>query len=83
MSWWVQGHTNFFLYESREFYSSGNHQGDLKVGYTWPSGKYELFAYVQNITDEANVQGGIDFNNLTGFVGDPRVFGAGLTVRLN
>jgi outer membrane receptor protein involved in Fe transport len=83
MSWWIQGHTNFFLYESREFYSSGNHQGDLKVGYTWPSGKYELFAYVQNITDEANVQGGIDFNNLTGFVGDPRVFGAGLTVRMN
>ena len=82
-SWWVQGHTNFFLYESREFYSSGNYQGDVKVGYTWPSGKYEVFAYAQNITDQANVQGGIDFNNLTGFVGDPRVLGLGITVRMN
>jgi iron complex outermembrane recepter protein len=37
-SWWVQGYTNFFLYESREFFSNGNYQGDMKVGYSWPSG---------------------------------------------
>ena len=82
-NWWVQGYTNFFLYESREFFSDGNYQGDLKLGYIWPSGKYEAYAYIQNITDKANVQGGIDFNNLTGFVGDPRVIGAGVTIRLH
>jgi outer membrane receptor protein involved in Fe transport len=80
-SWWLQGATNFFLYTSREFNSNGNHQGDLKIGYTWPSGNYDLYAYAQNITDAENVQGGIDFNNLTGFVGDPRVFGIGLNIR--
>jgi len=77
----VQGYTNFFLYTSREFNANGNYQGDLKIGYTWPSGNYDLYAYAQNITDKANVQGAIDFNNLTGFVGDPRVFGIGLTIR--
>ena len=80
-SWWVQGYTNFFLYTSREFNANGNYQGDLKIGYTWPSGNYDLYAYAQNTTDKANVQGAIDFNNLTGFVGDPRVFGIGLTIR--
>jgi iron complex outermembrane recepter protein len=82
-NWWVQGYTNFFLYESREFNSDGNYQGDVKFGYSWPNGKYEVYLYAQNITDQANVQGAIDFNNLTGFVGDPRVIGAGVTVRLN
>ncbi len=80
-SWWMQGYTNLFLYTSREFNTNGNYQGDLKVGYSWPSGNYEIYGYAQNITDKQNLQGGIDFNNLTGFVGDPRVFGLGLTIR--
>ena len=31
--------------------------------------------YVRNITDEANILGAIDFNNLTGFVNEPRIIG--------
>ena len=31
--------------------------------------------FARNITDEDNVKGGIDFNNNTGFVNDPRVIG--------
>jgi iron complex outermembrane receptor protein len=80
-SLWVQGYTNFFLYESKEFHSNGNNQLDLKFGWTSPSGKHDLYGYIQNVADSQNVQGGIDFNNLTGFVGDPRVFGLGLTIR--
>ncbi len=81
-SWWVQGYTNFFLYKSAEFHSNGNYEGDLKFGWTSPSKKYDVYGYVQNVTDKANVQGGIDFDDLTGFVGDPRVFGAGVSFHL-
>jgi outer membrane receptor protein involved in Fe transport len=81
-SWWVQGYTNFFLYESKEFFSNGNYQGDLKIGWTSPSKRYDIYGYVKNITDQKNVQGGIDFDDLTGFVGDPRVIGAGISIHL-
>ncbi len=80
--WWVQGYTNFFLYESAEFQSDGNYQGDIKFGWTSPSKRYDVYAYIQNLTDQKNVQGGIDFNNLTGFVGDPRIIGIGLGFHL-
>jgi outer membrane receptor protein involved in Fe transport len=81
-SWWVQGYTNFFLYESKEFFSNGNYQGDLKFGWTSPSKRYDIYGYVKNITDQRNVQGGIDFDDLTGFVGDPRIIGAGISIHL-
>ena len=38
-------------------------------------------AVFRNITDEENLKGGIDFNNLTGFVNEPRIFG--LTFQMN
>jgi outer membrane receptor protein involved in Fe transport len=81
-NWWMQGYTNFFLYKSKEFYSNGNYEGDLKLGWTAPSKKYDIYGYIQNITDKQNVQGAIDFDDLTGFVGDPRVIGVGVSVHL-
>lgn len=73
--WNWQGDTNFFLYESVEFNSSGNFEGGLRVGYENFDGGYELAAFVRNITGEDNLVGGIDFNNLTGFVNEPRTWG--------
>jgi iron complex outermembrane receptor protein len=32
-------------------------------------------AYGRNITNQIRIVGGIDFNNLTGFINDPRTFG--------
>ena len=81
-SWWVQGYTNFFLYKSAEFHSNGNYEGDLRLGWTSPSKRYDVYGYIQNITDKQNVQGAIDFDDNTGFVGDPRVFGVGLSIHL-
>jgi outer membrane receptor protein involved in Fe transport len=81
-NWWMQGYTNFFLYTSKEFHSNGNYEGDLKIGWTSASKRYDVYGYVQNITDKQNVQGGIDFDDLTGFVGDPRVVGAGVSFHL-
>jgi iron complex outermembrane recepter protein len=81
--WAYQGRTNFFLYESREFYSNNQFEGGLRIGYARRDGGFEIAAFVRNITDEENVKGGIDFNNLTAFVNEPRVFGLALRTRID
>ncbi len=73
--WAYKGDTNFFLYQSFEFQQKGYWEGGLRVGYIAPSGRYELAAFGRNITDEVAVTGGIDFNNLTGFINEPRRWG--------
>jgi iron complex outermembrane receptor protein len=80
--WYLQGYTNFFLYKSVEFHTNGNYEGGLKVGYVFPNKDVEIALYARNLTDQANLQGGIDFNNLTGFVSDPRVIGIQLSGHL-
>ena len=80
--WWLQGYTNFFLYKSLEFHSNGNYEGGLKLGYQSPDNTYELAVYARNITNKANLQGGIDFDDNTGFVSDPRIIGVELTAHL-
>ncbi|MCX8475756.1 MAG: TonB-dependent receptor [Sphingomonas sp.] len=80
--WAYQGYTNFFLYQSREFYSDGQFEGGLRIGYAKRDGSFELAAFVRNITDEENVKGGIDFNNNTGFVNEPRIFGLSFRTRM-
>ena len=84
--WFYQGHTNLFLYESEEFYSDGNFEGGLRIGYagTSEAGRdYEAALFVRNITDEENLVGGIDFNNNTGFVNEPRIIGLSFRSTLN
>ncbi|MEJ0042019.1 MAG: TonB-dependent receptor [Rhizomicrobium sp.] len=81
--WYLQGFTNFLLYRSAEFKSNGNYEGGLRIGYVAPSKEWEVAVYARNITDKANLQGGIDFDDLTGFVNDPRVIGVELTGHLN
>ena len=67
---------NFFLYESVEFTGKALTELGLKLGYNWGGGKYEASVFCRNCTDQIRVTGGIDFNNLTGFINDPRTFGA-------
>jgi outer membrane receptor protein involved in Fe transport len=81
--WAIQGKTNFFLYESAEFRSSGNTEGGVRIGYRRTDGRYEAAFFARNVLDAENVKGGIDFNNLTGFVNEPRIVGFQLTVRSN
>ena len=38
---------------------------------------------MRNITDEENLVGGIDFNNNTGFVNEPRIIGLSFRSTLN
>ena len=70
-----QGDTNFFLYESAEYHSGDIYEVGLRAGYIANDGQWELSVFARNLTDEENLKGGIDFNNLTGFVNEPRIFG--------
>jgi hypothetical protein len=38
-------------------------------------------AFARNITNESNIKGAIDFNNLTAFVNEPRVVGVAIDAR--
>ncbi|MBV8603783.1 MAG: TonB-dependent receptor [Pelomonas sp.] len=73
--WTYRSHVNFFIYESVEFTGKPLTEGGLRGGYIWHDGKYELAAYVRNIQNKVVVTGAIDFNNLTGFINDPRTYG--------
>jgi iron complex outermembrane receptor protein len=73
--WTYRSKINFFLYESVEFTGKPLTEGGLRVGYSFGGGKYEAAAFVRNITNQIRVVGGIDFNNLTGFINEPRTFG--------
>lgn len=73
--WSIQGETNLFLYKTTEFNTNGTFEGGVKFGYRWNDGQYEIAAYGRNITNEVNLKGGIDFNNNTGYVNAPRVYG--------
>ncbi|MEZ5892317.1 MAG: TonB-dependent receptor [Parvularculaceae bacterium] len=79
--WAIQGKTNLFLYESAEFHTSGNTEGGVRAGMRMHDGRIEVAAFVRNVLDAENVKGAIDFNNLTGFVNEPRIFGGQITVR--
>lgn len=73
--WAYRGEVDFFLYEAAEFRGKALLEGGLRVGYLWNDGQYEVAAFGRNITDEEVIVGGIDFNNLTGFVNEPRLLG--------
>ncbi|MCR9195050.1 MAG: TonB-dependent receptor [Hyphomonas sp.] len=72
--WAYKGDTNFFLYESVEFFQEGYWEGGLRLGYASEHG-YDVSVFGRNITDEDALTGGIDFTTLTGFVNEPQTFG--------
>ncbi len=74
--WVYRSKVNFFLYESVEFTGKSLTEGGARLGYIWGNGKYEVALYGRNITNKIRVTGGIDFNNLTGFINEPRIWGA-------
>ncbi len=73
--WAYRSDVHFFLYESDEFSEDAMFEGGVRVGYTTFDGLWEVAAFGRNITDELYLCGGIDFNNLTGFVNEPRTIG--------
>ena len=73
--WVYRSKINFFLYDSLEFTGRPLTEGGVRVGYLFGNGKYEVAAFGRNITNQIRIVGGIDFNNLTGFINEPRTWG--------
>jgi len=80
LDWAYFSEKNFFLYEAEEFKSDGVEVG-LRLGYGWNQGKYEVALFGRNILDAEIVEGGIDFNNLTGMTNEPRTVGLEFAAR--
>ena len=71
--WYYRSRIQFFLYRSVEYNDAKLLEGGLRLG--WRNERFDLAAFGRNITNDKSAVGGIDFNNLTGFVNEPRVFG--------
>ena len=77
--WAYQGETSLALYEAREFTIDNQFEGGLRLGYINNEHDYEVAFFGRNITDEENILGQVDFNNLTAFTNEPRVLGIELS----
>jgi iron complex outermembrane receptor protein len=67
---------NFFVDEEKEFTGPALYQAGARIGYTWAEKKYEVAAFCRNCTNEIRAIGGINFDNFTGMINDPRIVGA-------
>ncbi len=74
LDWAYSSDKSFFLYESKEFHSDSLEFG-LRLGYGWNQGKYEVALFARNLFNAKILQGGIDFDNLTGMTNEPRIVG--------
>ena len=71
--WAYRSKINFFLYESVEFNDRKLLEGGFRFGYKTP--KFDIAAFARNITNDASAVSGVDFNNLTAMVNEPRIWG--------
>ncbi len=67
---------NGLLYTSKEFELPSLTQWGLRLGYTWAQDKYDVAVFCRNCGNQIRTIGVIDFDNLTGYVNDPRIYGA-------
>jgi iron complex outermembrane receptor protein len=78
--WAYRSSVNFFLYEATEFRGKPSLEGGLRVGYKTVKG-LEAAVFARNITNQIRIVSGIDFNNLTGMINEPRIIGVELRGR--
>ena len=71
--WAYRSKIEFFLYRSAEYNSNSLLEGGLRIGYK--TDRFDVAGFVRNITDNIQPVSGIDFNNLTAMVNEPRTFG--------
>mgnify|MGYP006424152581 CR=1 FL=1 len=80
--WALNTKENFFLYNAPEFQSETVVLGGLRLGMQFNDGQYDVSLFGRNITNELALEGGIDFNNLNGFINDPRLWGIEMKANL-
>jgi len=66
---------NFFLYESVEFRDRALFEVGARIGYRSGGDKWEFSLFGKNIFDDTSIEGAIDFNNFSGFVNEPPIYG--------
>ena len=79
--WNVQGYTNYVLYKTKEFYSKGNFEGGVKLGYENMAQGYEIALFGRNITNEKNLKGVIE-NYMAAVYNEPRIVGVSISAKL-
>ena len=79
--WAYRSKINFFLYNSVEYSDHKLIEGGLRLGYAKAGSAWEAAVFGRNITNDKSLEGGIDFNNLTGFVNDPATYGVELKAK--
>ncbi len=77
--WAYRSKVQFFIYRSVEFSDDNMLEGGLRVGYR--TDRFDIAAYARNITNDVSAVSGIDFNNLTAMVNEPRIFGLEASVK--
>ncbi len=77
--WTYRSKVQFFLYNSTEFSDDNMIEGGLRLGYR--TDRFDVAAYVRNITADVSPVAGIDFNNLTAMFNEPRIFGLEASVK--
>lgn len=77
--WYHRSKVQFFLYESVEFSDDQLLEGGLRIGYK--TDRFDIAAFGRNITNDESAVSGIDFNNLTAMVNEPRIWGVELGVK--
>ncbi len=77
--WYHRSKVQFFLYESVEFSDDQLLEGGLRIGYK--TDRFDIAAFGRNITNDESAVSGIDFNNLTAMVNEPRIWGVEFGVK--
>jgi len=75
--WAYRSSINYFLYTAAEFTGRSLTEGGLKVGYRTPNG-WEFAFFGRNVLNQIRAISAIDFNNLTGMINDPRIWGGSI-----
>lgn len=80
--WAYRSRINFFLYESREYQDERLLEGAVRFAWFSPGERFSAALFGRNILDDKSRTGGVDFNNLAGFLNEPPTWGAELTLSL-
>ena len=79
--WAYRSRVHFFLYDSMEFSDDWLLEGGIRFACQLPDGNTEIALIGRNILNDTSPTGGIDFNNLTGYVNEPRFWSLELVRR--
>ena len=70
--WAYRSRVRFFLYDSVEYADDWLLEGGVRLACLLPNLDIEVALIGRNILNDTSPTGGIDFNNLTGYVNEPR-----------